>query len=503
MKHENINSFIGACIDQPNICILMEYSNKGSLQDVLENDDIKLDDNFKLSFAMDICKGLQYLSSTSLKSHGRLKSSNCVIDKRWVCKLTDYGFALFKQDQDETGDLDHDIYKASLWTAPEHLRCPPSSPYGSIEGDIYSYGIILQEIVIRGGPFCTQNLEAKEIVTAVKMGARPLFRPVVPRDACTPKMLDLMEMCWREKPDDRPSLSQIKSAVTKLSGGKTQNLVDNMIGMMEKYADHLEELVNERTTQLEEEKKKTDQLLHQMLPRTVAAQLKRGDVVTAEQYEQVTVYFSDIVGFTRLASESTPFQVVELLSDLYTLFDDTIDNYDVYKVETIGDAYMVASGVPERNGSRHAAEIGSMALDLLSSVKSFRMRHRPSEQLQLRSGMHTGPVVAGVVGQKMPRFCLFGDTVNTASRMESNGLALRVHTSSSTYAVLNKMGGFKLELRGEIKVKGKDPMITYWLTGKDKSDFDLPDLCLARSPIDDTFQIDELPGIVTSDSPNG
>ncbi|XP_038050160.1 atrial natriuretic peptide receptor 1-like [Patiria miniata] len=501
LKHENINPFIGACIDQPNICILMEYCHKGSLQDVLENDDIKLDDNFKLSFSMDICKGVQYLFSTTLRSHGRLKSSNVLIDKRWTCKLTDYGLALFKSGQtDVYEDIEHDVYKASLWTAPELLRCPPAVSNGTPEGDIYSLGIILQEIVMRGGPYCTQALEPKEIVTAVKMGARPVFRPVVPRDACPSQMMELMESCWAEKPTDRPSISRVKSTIQKLSGGKAQNLVDNMIGMMEKYADHLEELVNERTQQLEDEKKKTDQLLHQMLPRSVAAQLKRGDLVTAEQYEQVTVYFSDIVGFTRLASESTPFQVVELLNDLYTLFDDTIDNYDIYKVETIGDAYMVASGVPERNGNRHAAEISSLALDLLSSVKSFRIRHRPHQQLQLRTGVHTGPVVAGVVGQKMPRFCLFGDTVNTASRMESNGLALRIHISTSTRDVLDQIGGFKIELRGEINVKGKAPMTTYWLIGKDKSDYDLPDLCLAASPSDQSDLTDELPGAVTADT---
>ncbi|XP_022107598.1 atrial natriuretic peptide receptor 2-like [Acanthaster planci] len=464
-KHENINTFIGACIDHPNVCILMEYSNKGSLQDVLENDDVKLDDNFKLSFAMDIIP--EYELCVNHNSYYFLSNGST-------------------------------LFEASLWTAPELLRCPPPSPYGTPEGDIYSFGIILQEIVIRGGPYCTQALEPKEIVTAVKMGARPVFRPVLPKDACSPQMIELMELCWAERPTDRPNISRVKSSIQKLSGGKAQNLVDNMIGMMEKYADHLEELVNERTQQLEEEKKKTDQLLHQMLPRSVAAQLKRGDVVTAEQYEQVTVYFSDIVGFTRLASESTPFQVVELLNDLYTLFDDTIDNYDIYKVETIGDAYMVASGVPERNGNRHAAEISSLALDLLSSVKSFKIRHRPTEQLQLRTGIHTGPVVAGVVGLKMPRFCLFGDTVNTASRMESNGLALRIHISSATCEVLSQIGGFKIELRGEITVKGKAPMTTYWLVGKEKVDFDLPDLCLAASPTDHSDQTDELPGTVTS-----
>ncbi|ELU09192.1 hypothetical protein CAPTEDRAFT_202806 [Capitella teleta] len=199
------------------------------------------------------------------------------------------------------------------------------------------------------------------------------------------------------------------------------NIADNVLKMMEKYAANLEDIVEERTQRMLEEKQKTDRLLFRMLPSSVAEQLKAGKFVQPENYEESTVYFSDIVGFANLAAESNPMQIVDFLNDLYSCFDDIIATHDVYKVETIGDAYMVVSGVPNINGNRHAAEIANVSLDLLSAVTHFRIRHRPHQQLKLRIGLHSGPVVAGVVGLIMPRYCLFGDTVNMAARMESSG----------------------------------------------------------------------------------
>lgn len=162
-------------------------------------------------------------------------------------------------------------------------------------------------------------------------------------------------------------------------------------------------------------------------------------------------------------------QVVNFLNDLYTCFDSIVENFDVYKVETIGDAYMVVSGLPIRNGNLHAREIARMALALLDAVYKFTIRHRPNDQLKLRIGLHSGPCVAGVVGLKMPRYCLFGDTVNTASRMESNGEALKIHISQNTKDLLDQFDIFIIKRRGYVKMKGKGEMLTYWLEGENKS----------------------------------
>ncbi|KAI2655178.1 Atrial natriuretic peptide receptor 1 [Labeo rohita] len=409
VQNEHLTRFIGACIDPPNICIVTEYCPRGSLQ------------------------GMAFLHNSVIVSHGNLKSSNCVVDNRFVLKITDYGLSSIRTESD-TEDA-HSYYARKLWMAPELLRMECFPPGGTQKGDVYSFGIILQEVALRRG-------------------------------AHSEELGQLMQRCWAEEPSDRPEFSHISVLLRKQNREHRSNILDNLLSRMEQYANNLEELVEERTQAYLEEKRKAEALLYQILPHSVAEQLKRGETVQAEAFDSVTIYFSDIVGFTALSAESTPMQVVTLLNDLYTCFDAIIDNFDV---ETIGDAYMVVSGLPVRNGKLHGREIARMSLALLEAVKTFKIRHRADQQLKLRIGIHSGPVCAGVVGLKMPRYCLFGDTVNTSSRMESNGEPLKIHVSSATRDVLQEFNCFQLELRGDVEMKGKGKMRTYWLLGEIKN----------------------------------
>ena len=295
--------------------------------------------------------------------------------------------------------------------------------------------------------------------------------------------------CVCLNPAERPSAKAVQSLVFKANPDRHVDIMDKVLRMMEVYANQLEDIVAQRTEELrierenlEVERQKLDTLVCKMLPKKIAERLKLGEHVEPEHFDCVTIYFSDIVGFTTIAGRSSAFEIVSLLNDLYSMFDEVLDQFDVYKVETIGDAYMVASGLPERNGDKHAGEISSMALHLLSATCSFKIRHLPEETLQLRCGIHSGPVAAGVVGLTMPRYCLFGDTVNTASRMESSGFALQVHMSSSTAKMLMKLNaGYQLRERGTIQVKGKGEMVTYFLVGLTGFDLELPDLEKAAS----------------------
>ncbi|XP_062815731.1 guanylate cyclase soluble subunit beta-2-like [Anolis carolinensis] len=211
---------------------------------------------------------------------------------------------------------------------------------------------------------------------------------------------------------------------------------------------------------LEAEKKKSETLLYSMLPKHVANQLKEGKKVEAGDFSSCTILFSDVVTFTNICSVCEPIQIVNMLNSMYSKFDHLTSVHGVYKVETIGDAYMVVGGVPVPVAN-HAERVANFALGMRIAARQV-MNPITDKPIQIRIGMHTGPVLAGVVGEKMPRYCLFGDTVNTASRMESHGLPDKIHISSTAFKALPHLL-FEIEERGEIEIKSKGKMRTYFL----------------------------------------
>ncbi|XP_075791390.1 guanylyl cyclase C isoform X1 [Pelodiscus sinensis] len=473
IDYYNLTKFYGTVKMDTMIFGVIEYCERGSLRDVL-NDKISYPDGtfmdweFKISVMYDIAKGMSYLHSSKTEVHGRLKSTNCVVDSRMVVKITDFGCNSILPP------------RRDLWTAPEHLRHADVSQ----KGDVYSYGIIAQEIILRRETFYTNFCrDHKEKLCRVESSkeVRP-FRPDLILETAGERELEvymLVKSCWEEDPEKRPDFKKIESTLGKIFSNyhsqTNESYMDTLIRRLQLYSRNLEHLVEERTELYKAERDRADRLNFMLLPRPVVKSLKETGRVEPELFEAVTIYFSDIVGFTTLCQYSTPMEVVDMLNDIYKNFDHILDHHDVYKVETIGDAYMVVSGLPKRNGNRHAVDISMMALDILSFMGSFELRHLPGLPVWIRIGIHSGPCAAGVVGIKMPRYCLFGDTVNTASRMESTGLPLRIHVSGSTIAILKRTDcHFQYKQRGETYLKGKGTEITYWLTGVKDRQYNLP-----------------------------
>ena len=207
---------------------------------------------------------------------------------------------------------------------------------------------------------------------------------------------------------------------------------------------------------LQREQEKSDNLLLNILPREVAADLKERGRTRATYYQSASVLFADQVGFTEFSGRTSPEDIVRTLNEIFTSFDEIVSRRDVEKIRTIGDAYMAAAGVPIE-WDEHATAIVDAALDMQGFINTY-------DGIQFRIGVSSGPLVGGVVGTSKFQYDIWGDTVNVASRMESSGQPGRIQISDATYQLIKDE--FECELRGEIDVKGKGAMTTWFVVGR-------------------------------------
>lgn len=211
---------------------------------------------------------------------------------------------------------------------------------------------------------------------------------------------------------------------------------------------------------LQVEQEKSEKLLLNILPKPIADRLKKGARTIADNFSEVTVLFSDLVGFTEMCTGISAVELVEKLNDIFLAFDILAELHGLEKIKTIGDAYMLVGGLPTPR-SDHAEAVADMAIDMFDAIE--RLNRQNNSNIRIRVGIHTGPVVAGVIGKNKFNYDLWGDAVNVASRMESHGVPGKIQVSEATYAKLK--GKFDLEKRGIIEVKGKGEMTTYFLNG--------------------------------------
>ena len=212
---------------------------------------------------------------------------------------------------------------------------------------------------------------------------------------------------------------------------------------------------------IDEEREEIERLLRNILPQSIADELKRNQGIIANKFNAITILFADIVGFTSLSAKISPDELIIFLNEIFSIFDRLVDQYGLEKIKTIGDAYMVAGGLPiPRND--HAEATANFALELQQEIKDFRTKS--NQAFDLRIGIHTGPAIAGVIGVKKFIYDIWGDSVNTASRMESHSIPGKIQVSEETFKLLKNKFIFKE--RGIIKVKGKGEVKTYFLQGR-------------------------------------
>ncbi|CAJ0565140.1 unnamed protein product, partial [Mesorhabditis spiculigera] len=389
--HDNINPFLGMSVNEKEeMIVLWKFCSRGTIQDIIYNDDVSMDAKFHAAFIRDITLGLEYLHASPIGYHGSLTPWACLIDRNWMVKLTDYGIANPLERWEKQGAIATETLKEGagegksgalqktsvLYNAPELLRNRESNKRRGMDqnwvkqssarrqsGDIYAFGMVMYEILYRSLPF-PSTASIDELCDYIRDGSKSYKPTIQERQNIHPDLCALLQDCWNENPEVRPSVRRVRlntETYLKVKG----SLVDQMMRMMEQYANNLEKLVKERTGMLEEANIRADRLLSQLLPKYVANELKLGRAVPPKLFNSATVMFSDIVGFTTICSTSSPLEVVNMLNGLYSGFDDVINKHESYKVETIGDAYMIVSGIPEENGHRHISLICETGLGMM------------------------------------------------------------------------------------------------------------------------------------------
>ena len=396
-----------------------------------------------------------------------MKAANVLVDAKFSAKVTDFGFSI-KEKVGASG--------TPYWMAPELLSVVADK--NSAATDSYSFGILLYEVFSRRDPYL--GLDFDSVIRDV---CDPCInkRPPSPESMSSEVSSLLYTSCLDASPAARPNFTELDSFLKRFQA---------------KNVDPGEQKV------LLRQKSQSDRLLEEIFPPPVAAALREGRKVEPEHFDCVTIFFSDIVGFTPLSAKMSAFKVSNMVDRLYGKMDSLSHKFGVYKLETIGDAWVGVTNLYNACPADHAKRMALFALEgnktmmlyyclLILSRPHLRLcwvipllfaLHfvRPASQaaseclideedisegvLQIRIGFHSGPCTAAVVGTRMPKYTLFGDTINTAARMESNSESGRVHCSERSAELLRiQAPEISVKCRGEINVKGKGIMKTFWV----------------------------------------
>eukprot|EP00977_Amphora_coffeiformis_P007218 scaffold1569_cov171-Amphora_coffeaeformis.AAC.4 len=432
LRHPFITTIMGAILEKNREPMLvMEYMEKGSLYDILHNMTTVLDKDLQLRILQDIVQGVRFLHSAEpAVIHGDLKAKNILINKNFQAKVSDFGLSHRKMRKGG-------VCGTEYWMAPELLlRQSPNTT----ASDMYALGIILYEIYSREDPY--EDEKREEVLKKVKdrkVNKRPPFPASMP-----PEIKTMMKECLHTKADERPSAEELDKRLKRIGPSSESTCV----------------------TEADDGSNNSDSF-YDMVPRHIREALKEGRKVEPEFKTSVAILFSNVVDYADITSKLEPRKVTRLLERLFRAFDFLCEKYDVFKVETIGDAYMAVTNLVRDQSDDYVKRIALFAIDAVKLAKKIPIdpENLSLGNISIRVGFHTGSVVADVVGRTRPRYSLFGDSVNIASQMESSSLPNKIQCTRKCYTLLRaQLPSLQLAMRGQhTNVEGKGGMITYWV----------------------------------------
>eukprot|EP00163_Fabomonas_tropica_P002712 TRINITY_DN120_c0_g1_i2.p1 TRINITY_DN120_c0_g1~~TRINITY_DN120_c0_g1_i2.p1 ORF type:complete len:1182 (+),score=291.70 TRINITY_DN120_c0_g1_i2:824-4369(+) len=421
LRHPNVLFLFGAYEKEKVPYMVTEYAPNGSLFEVLHNPGHVFGNKKKAEFARQIADGLVYLHNQKPPIvHRDLKSLNVLVDASMVCKVADFGMASF-------GEKGSGMSGTLPWMAPELMK----GGHASTSSDVYSFAIVMWEIMSRKEPYLDLSTP-KEMTNFVRQGGRPPVLDTIPGPVKT-----LMEECWDPNPDKRPTMPQV---------------LDRLAAIIVELPDDVSHSESGR------------ELL------TVFTPAEREAGSASKTLEHVSIFFSDIVNFTAMSAELPAGTVSEIINTQIKHLDELAKKHHITKYDTIGDAYLAIAGhnpeVERKAQEHHTVRILRFAKDVIAFVKNFPVPEDipvKYEKLSVRVGCHSGEVVASMVGSDKVQ--LLGDTMNTASRMESNSEPNKIHITTALRDDASSRYPADLTFisRGEISVKGKGIMSTYFV----------------------------------------
>ena len=433
LQHPNIVRMFGCMLskDGSEVIAVFEFAERGSLDELLHNPTIELSVATKAKLALDIAKAMAYLHKQKPpKTGAKLRGHHLLISSDYSC-MVNLSVTQGKA-KDRTG------YSRAL-LPPEVLN---DNVLDDFKVDVYAFGMLLYEIFHGREAFLESANDPLFLVRAIAdTTASECVRPEI--DSRVPvEVQGLMQACWRTAEDARPSFQEIINVLDPMA---VESLTDAFILGQEQQ----------------------NKLLRQMLPHHVREALQNNTRPDIEEFPAVTTYFSDVVDYTALTASQPAKLVLEMMNELYTVFDHFCIKHGLLKIDTAGDSYFAVAGLQNPASSDHAARAAYFALDCAQAA-SMISRAGSSEQILIRVGLNSGPVISGVVGTTLlPKYSILGDTVNVGSRMESTSKPGYIQMSEFTHDLICMQDpALKRRLSkraGQVKVKGKPDMTTWWL----------------------------------------
>lgn len=416
MTHPNLNTFYGLCDDPGNCAVITSYCSKGSLQDLAHNENVHLDWMFKLSLIIDVAKGLKHLHTTSFGYHGTLRTSTCMVDSHWVCKITDFGPKSLKKDGASTNNSVTTGTSVNIrdlfYAAPEMLW--PSTKERSVKelqkSDAYSFAIVMYELFAREPPYDTADIAPEKVINRIRARETPLFRPNVElmtiteksscevgdevADAIPREAVNLMIQCWAELNFERINMTEAVTILEDMNPDRSLSITDRVVKMMEKYAEDLENKVAKKTMQLQNEKQKAHYKISRFLPRAVLDKIENG--LETEPYTD-----KEITGMCVRLKIAESLDQIAALNSYNEFTSSEMETREIYQaIDSNGHPFIV-SGVFEGSES-HVDTVVKYTQDLIE----FSKQHK----LTLKVAVHTGRTNGGVImsDNTTPRLCLYG-----------------------------------------------------------------------------------------------